>query len=635
MRLNKRKRKRVQYNEDDGSDDDDEEEEEEECSEPLGPSTQDTHIQRTPDKKRSLFSDLLPVTCGSKKGLLDVEKLASGEACIESEGCWFAPPAFEEFAGRGCSKKWKTTIFFENKPLQFWLEQGSLRTPGFIRRKAASKKQKKTPSPNSESESRSEESKAESEEEVEEDDEKDEDWHPGGGSAAEELAAFTEEEEEEVVGDEHGGEDEDSGGDRQSEGEDKMATEDEDTPAAAAGDDDNRVFEGEKGNWFILTGYEELGEKSGAKQRSCLEIPVKRFPVAKRNLFPSNCTGHPVLESSCMPLDEDGDNGMETIHYSEEERGEEEDGSAKDDASVTAHIDADANQMSSTPIFVSSRGVEENGEEEMERLRGKEGSQRGEKEVNTETVISATPLSMPAVATQTSPPDVKPNIHNAAGDSASTSNQTPNLSSCPLLSVSAKDTNVLRVNTIKEHEEITENQEETEDGELQTEQSGEQERQGERREAGTEMERGQRRCVKSGSEGNGQAVATGNTNDNLPTNTLLPKSQSPCLPSSIPNLSASHCSAQVPHNPKKKTHSFSRKRKLRFSGSQYCGGRDKAQDRRRERREIIMVNSLQKISDSQHKITTALEQLCSSQNTVIELLQKMSDKMNMGWKGPK
>uniref|UniRef100_UPI003AACF5DB uncharacterized protein n=1 Tax=Centroberyx gerrardi TaxID=166262 RepID=UPI003AACF5DB len=240
--------------------------------------------------ERSLLgrSDLLPVTCGSKKGLLDVEKLASGEACIESEGCWFAPPAFEEFAGRGSSKKWKATIFFENKPLQFWLEQGCLGTPGFKKRKAASKKQKKTPSPNSESESSSEESKAESEEEVEEDDEKDEDWHPGGGSAAEELVALTEEEEEEVGGDENGGEDEDSGRDRQSEEEDKMATEDEDTPAAADGDDDNRVFEGEKGNWFILSGYEEMGEKSGAKERSCLEIPVKRFPVAKRNLFPSN-----------------------------------------------------------------------------------------------------------------------------------------------------------------------------------------------------------------------------------------------------------------------------------------------------------------------------------------------------------
>lgn len=109
---------------------------------------------------------LLPVTCGNKNGILDVDKLGKGkqkcvfvllvsllntsfifvllffrnfplfvsnlcccigalylgDACIECEGRWFAPPAFEDLGGKGHSKKWKASIFHENKPLQFWFE---------------------------------------------------------------------------------------------------------------------------------------------------------------------------------------------------------------------------------------------------------------------------------------------------------------------------------------------------------------------------------------------------------------------------------------------------------------------------------------------------------------------------------
>lgn len=46
----------------------------------------------------------------------------SGEDCIECEGHWLAPPAFEDSGGKGSSKKWKTSIFYENKSLQLWFE---------------------------------------------------------------------------------------------------------------------------------------------------------------------------------------------------------------------------------------------------------------------------------------------------------------------------------------------------------------------------------------------------------------------------------------------------------------------------------------------------------------------------------
>ena len=45
-----------------------------------------------------------------------------GEACIESEGRWFTPNAFEEFGGRASSKKWKSTIHYRDKSLQHWIQ---------------------------------------------------------------------------------------------------------------------------------------------------------------------------------------------------------------------------------------------------------------------------------------------------------------------------------------------------------------------------------------------------------------------------------------------------------------------------------------------------------------------------------
>ncbi|XP_067427435.1 uncharacterized protein [Thunnus thynnus] len=154
-RSSQRFRKRVRYFEDDEQkeeevEEEDEEEDEEEENEQPGPSTQNTHNQRTQENR------FLHVTCGNKKGILDVGKLDRGKECIECEGRWFSPPAFEDFGGKGPSKKWKTSIFYDNKPLQFWFEQGSLTTKGFKRRRTETAKHKKILSSDHESGSLSE-----------------------------------------------------------------------------------------------------------------------------------------------------------------------------------------------------------------------------------------------------------------------------------------------------------------------------------------------------------------------------------------------------------------------------------------------------------------------------------------------
>ncbi|XP_043956688.1 uncharacterized protein LOC122822250 isoform X2 [Gambusia affinis] len=76
------------------------------------------------------------VTCENKKGIMDVEKLKKGENCIECQGLWFTPPAFEEFAGRGACKKWKNSICHEGRPLTYWFANGILSTTGYQRRGA-------------------------------------------------------------------------------------------------------------------------------------------------------------------------------------------------------------------------------------------------------------------------------------------------------------------------------------------------------------------------------------------------------------------------------------------------------------------------------------------------------------------
>ncbi|KAM7386543.1 hypothetical protein PAMA_009244 [Pampus argenteus] len=307
-RSSQRFKKRVRYNEDDEDEEKEEEEEaeEEEVNEHPGSSTQNTSNQRTQENR------LLPVTCGNKKGILDVVKLDRGELCIECEGHWISPPAFEDFGGKGQNKKWKTSIFHENKPLQFWFEQGSLTTKGYKRRGTA--KHKKILSSDHESESASEVSEIglQSAEEIEV---KDEDWKPGSeGLAPEKL------DEEERVESENKGE--------VVEDEDKM--EDQDIPAIADNDSENRVFEA--GN-LVISAY----KKSALQMK--LQVLIERLPEARRDCQ-SNCTEHPVIGIWFAPPDENA--------QSEEERGHN--ALAKDDTSVTSATHIDPTQMSDRPI---------------------------------------------------------------------------------------------------------------------------------------------------------------------------------------------------------------------------------------------------------------------------------------------
>ncbi|GAA6226041.1 midasin-like isoform X1 [Lates japonicus] len=224
----------------------------------------------------------LPITCGDKKGFLDVEKLSRGEQCILSNGSWLSPPDFEEFGGKGSSKKWKASIFHEDKPLQDLFDKGILTTKGFKRRRSDTSKPKKILS-SDESESRSEASEIQSAEETEEDDVKDDDWHPG----SEELALEREEGEEERVGAENGGEVVDSGDDKSKEEEDKMEKgemEDEDVPAVTDNDNDNSDFE-DRGTNLIISA-------SVINTLKTVKIVIPRLQEAKTDRR-SSCSEHP------------------------------------------------------------------------------------------------------------------------------------------------------------------------------------------------------------------------------------------------------------------------------------------------------------------------------------------------------
>ncbi|XP_032392996.1 uncharacterized protein LOC116702735 isoform X2 [Etheostoma spectabile] len=192
-RISTRNRNTPKYKDYDEEDEEEQEEEEEypEDDEQPGTSTQNTPNKRAQDDR------LLPVSCGKRNGTLHVKKLYRGEECIESEGRWFSPGAFEDFGGKAASKKWKTSISYKKKPLQFLFEQGLLNTRGFKKRRAETMKQKKIPSRNCISESQSEESDIQSKEESEEDEDedvKDDNWFRG----SEELTQESEEEERET-----------------------------------------------------------------------------------------------------------------------------------------------------------------------------------------------------------------------------------------------------------------------------------------------------------------------------------------------------------------------------------------------------------------------------------------------------
>ncbi|KAL7883553.1 hypothetical protein SRHO_G00012110 [Serrasalmus rhombeus] len=77
----------------------------------------------------------LLVSCGDKGGLLHREKFNNSEPCISSEGQCFTPSQFETFGGKETNKKWKTSIFYRELPLQTLIEGGLLSSPSFKQKK--------------------------------------------------------------------------------------------------------------------------------------------------------------------------------------------------------------------------------------------------------------------------------------------------------------------------------------------------------------------------------------------------------------------------------------------------------------------------------------------------------------------
>ncbi|XP_025762596.1 calponin homology domain-containing protein DDB_G0272472 isoform X4 [Oreochromis niloticus] len=136
-------------------------------------------------KKRKRVTDdedennLWRVKCGTKRGILDVEKLKKGEACIEYKGCLYSPPEFEKLAGKEPCRKWKSTIFYNELPLQFWFEEGYLTTTGYRPKK------KKRKSCDSTEESEEDHVEHEDEDEEREDEHMDEEDVGGDESSSE------------------------------------------------------------------------------------------------------------------------------------------------------------------------------------------------------------------------------------------------------------------------------------------------------------------------------------------------------------------------------------------------------------------------------------------------------------------
>ncbi|KAK2833722.1 hypothetical protein Q5P01_017611 [Channa striata] len=85
----------------------------------------------------------LPVTCGSLKGSLNIEKLAKGEQCILFQNQWFTPGEFERRAGKMSSKNWKWSIRCNGTPLGKLIEDGQLEAVPY--RGGAKKKNRSPP----------------------------------------------------------------------------------------------------------------------------------------------------------------------------------------------------------------------------------------------------------------------------------------------------------------------------------------------------------------------------------------------------------------------------------------------------------------------------------------------------------
>ncbi|KAG7239377.1 hypothetical protein INR49_029242 [Caranx melampygus] len=338
-----RKGKRITYytfdEDEDESSEEEEEEEDQEHSEQLGPSTKLQHHNQGPQE--------LPVTCGVKKGHLDVEKLAKGGDCILCEGHWFSPPAFETFAGKKQSRKWKSSIFYKGEPLQKLFDNGMLTTKSYKRRNSATTKPQKILSSDVESEISSEASETDSGQ-TEKDDLHDNDWLPEKG-------------EEEKQGAESGGEDHMTEEEEDKIDEGKM--EDESVPAVTDEDDNNVCEDMETdlisstcGTMAARVLLKRLEEEETECQSSCPEPE------------------QPEEESWCKPLDDETQNEEESEHN----------GSATDDLYVRAGTQTDTSWMSA-----------------VKTERDKSGERKdGQTEIQTKTRKPARPLSAPATSSK-------------------------------------------------------------------------------------------------------------------------------------------------------------------------------------------------------------------------------------------
>ncbi|KAK2833718.1 hypothetical protein Q5P01_017607 [Channa striata] len=282
-----RKKRRVTYNEDVN-----EEEEEEEDQEDNEQIKSKRIIVISEDEEEDEEEDI-----NRKNGLRKKKPViyTEGEDCIESEGRWFSPALFEDFGGKGSSKKWKSTIFYENKPLQVLFEKGILTTKGYKRKGIEATKPKRVVSAHRDSNSSSEELEMQSSEENEEDDVRDNNWQPG----SEDLFLETEEgQEAESVEAESGAEVVDKSEEEQEKIEKGAAANEED-----AADDDNLSSVSED---------RETRSNASASEKNVLQKKVKviieRLPehalFQAMNGRQSNCTQHPVEGYWCKPLDE-------------------------------------------------------------------------------------------------------------------------------------------------------------------------------------------------------------------------------------------------------------------------------------------------------------------------------------------
>ncbi|XP_075879848.1 uncharacterized protein LOC142886671 [Nelusetta ayraudi] len=171
-----RKRSGLTYAETDFGHEEESRDDEEEDGEQPGMFSSHDHIA---------LKDRMNVTCGEKRGILDLEKLKKREwECIQCSGTWLTPTCFEKLGGKIQCKKWKTSILYMTKPLEYWFKEFKFTPPSFKKRVVETSKEAVVLSPDSEAQ-------------TEEDDLVDED----GPRGSEQLEQETEEESPEAAKD--------------------------------------------------------------------------------------------------------------------------------------------------------------------------------------------------------------------------------------------------------------------------------------------------------------------------------------------------------------------------------------------------------------------------------------------------